>query len=120
MEPLFNESPLKLMLGNTHSGTLNIKNLNGINSLYQLMRHHQILMDNNQRLNNNNEYNKENINSNINPYNTSNSNILFSIPVKDLVRIPKTNIFNFSRGDRIFNIHYKADYINCLYYISTL
>jgi hypothetical protein len=87
LDPIYTENPIKLMLNNEFCGTMNFKNLNEINSVYQVMRHHQIISDNNTRLNNYNEYNKEN-----------------TIVVKDIASGPKTPTFNYSRGDKIFNI----------------
>jgi len=83
IDPIFIENPLRLMINNHFTGTMNIKNLNRINSLYQLM--HQIISNNYTRLNDN-EFNKD------------------SFIIKDTIKIPKTSIFNFSKGDRIFNI----------------
>jgi len=124
--PIFNENPIKLMLNNYYSGTLNIKNLNGINSLYQHMRQHKILTDNNSRLNslnninNNLEYNKENQNHNIihnnninnnnhnmknnmNNNNNSNYNMNQNNNLTQMAK-QKSLLFNYTKGDRIFNI----------------
>ena len=64
MKPVFSQNPLKLILFNQFSGTMNLNNLFEINKLYEMMKegmNKMINMGNNDILNLNYKYQQNNI-----------------------------------------------------------
>lgn len=96
-KPIFQQNPLRYLINNNYSGTLNINNLNHINKLYEIMKEAVIQETNNQILNNNIQ----------NPPAVSYPpNAIFATTNTLNTHIqPKPNkLFVTSKGQKIFNI----------------
>lgn len=111
-KPVFLQNPLRFMMNNPYSGTLNINNLNQINRLYELMREGltQQVVSQVPTYPNYNNFNSTNLNSNIPSQggasgSTHHHPIFFTTTSTTTAQPAKPkNIFVTVKGNKIFNI----------------